>query len=95
MNAGRLGRRATLALLLLAVVPYLNALTAGFTFDDGVVVRDDPRLASPERAGELLTSGHFGAPLATAKNYQMDKNLFFGIIHQMVIFISTQVLVKM
>ena len=79
MNAGRLGRRATLALLLLAVVPYLNALTAGFTFDDGVVVRDDPRLASPERAGELLTSGHFGAPLATAKNYRPVALLTFAL----------------
>ena len=49
MSAERLGPRASLALLLLAVVPYLNGLAAGFTFDDRVVVRDDPRLSSPSR----------------------------------------------
>lgn len=79
MSAGRLGPRAALALLLLAVVPYLNALAAGFTFDDVVVVRDDPRLASPARAGEIFTSGHFGAPLATAKNYRPFALLTFAL----------------
>lgn len=74
-----LPRASALALLLLAVVPYLNALTAGFTFDDEVVVRDDPRLASPARVGEIFTSGHFGAPLATAKNYRPVLLLTFAV----------------
>lgn len=75
----RLSRAPALALLLLAVVPYLNALTAGFTFDDEVVVRDDPRLASPARVGEVFTSGHFGVPLATAKNYRPVVLLTFAV----------------
>ena len=71
--------RALAAILLLAVVPFLNALTAGFTFDDEVVVRDDPRLASPERVGEIFTSGHFGVPLAKAKNYRPVALLTFAL----------------
>lgn len=68
--AARLGARAALALGLLALLPYLNALRADFTFDDKVIVRDNPRLAAPERLGELFTSHYFGGPLATAKNYR-------------------------
>lgn len=66
----RLGARGALALALLAFLPYLNALRADFTFDDKVIVRDNPRLASPERLGELFTTHYFGGPLATAKNYR-------------------------
>ena len=67
---GRLGGRAALALALLALLPFLNGLTADFTFDDKVIVRDNPRLSSPERVGEVFTSHYFGGPLATAKNYR-------------------------
>jgi tetratricopeptide (TPR) repeat protein len=67
---GRLGRRAALALALLAVLPFLNGLGADFTFDDKVIVRDNPRLSSPGRVGELFASHYFGGPLATAKNYR-------------------------
>ncbi|MHB1046071.1 MAG: tetratricopeptide repeat protein [Thermoanaerobaculia bacterium] len=66
----RLGAAAAAALVLLAVVPFLNGLTAGFTFDDGAIVRDNPRLAGPERVGEIFTTHYFGGPLATAKNYR-------------------------
>ena len=43
---------------------------ADFTFDDKVIVRDNPRLASPGRVGEIFTSHYFGGPLSTAKNYR-------------------------
>jgi len=56
--------------VLLAVVPFLNGLGGDFTFDDKTIVRDNPRLASPERAGELLSSHYFGGPLSTAKNFR-------------------------
>ena len=79
MSAGPLGRRAAAGLLLLASIPYLNGLRAGFTFDDRVVVRDAPRLASPSRAGELFVSGHFGASLETAKNYRPFALLTFAV----------------
>lgn len=68
--AGRLGPRATLALALLAVLPYLNSLSADFTFDDKVIVRDNARLASPPRAGELFTTSYFGGELSESKNYR-------------------------
>ena len=66
----RLGRRAALALALLALLPYLNGLFAGFTFDDHVIVRDNPRLSSPARVGEVFSTHYFGGPLSTAKNYR-------------------------
>ncbi len=68
--SGRPVGRAALALGLLAVLPFLNGLTADFTFDDKVIVRDNPRLASPRRAGEVFTSHYSGGPLSTAKNFR-------------------------
>ncbi len=53
-------RRLRFLLFLLAVVPFLNGLPNDFTYDDLPVVRDDPRLAGPSRAGELLTTGYWG-----------------------------------
>ncbi len=66
----RLGAAAAAVLALLAVLPFLNGLTAGFTFDDSAIVRDNPRLAAPERVGEIFKTLYFGGPLATAKNYR-------------------------
>lgn len=66
----RIGRAAGLALALLAVLPYLNGLSADFTYDDKAIVRDNPRIASPARVGEVFSSHYFGGPLATAKNYR-------------------------
>lgn len=66
-----LPRAAAPAILaLLALLPYLNGLRADFTFDDKAIVRDNPRLSSPGRAGEIFTSHYFGGPLSTAKNYR-------------------------
>ncbi|HYN43957.1 MAG TPA: tetratricopeptide repeat protein [Thermoanaerobaculia bacterium] len=67
---GRLGSRAAIALALLALLPFLNGLRAEFTFDDKTIVRDNPRISSPGRAGEIFTSHYFGGPLSTAKNYR-------------------------
>ncbi len=67
---GGLGRRAAIALALLALLPFLNGLRADFTFDDKAIVRDNPRLSSPGRAGEIFTSHYFGGPLSNAKNYR-------------------------
>lgn len=66
----RLGASAVAVLALLAVLPFLNGLTAGFTFDDGAIVRDNPRLAGPEKVGEIFTTHYFGGPLATGKNFR-------------------------
>jgi len=67
---GRLGGRAALALAALALLPYLNGLTADFTYDDKVIIRDNPRLASPTHVSEVFASHYFGGPLATAKNFR-------------------------
>ena len=61
---------AAAVLALLALLPYLNGLSADFTFDDKVIVRDNPRLSSPGRVGEIFTSHYFGGPLSTAKNFR-------------------------
>jgi|GEM_PF-321808 len=69
-SMGPLGRRAAVALALLAFLPFLNGLRADFTFDDKAIVRDNPRIASPGRASEIFTSHYFGGPLSTAKNFR-------------------------
>lgn len=63
-------RRALLALVLLAVLPYLNALTGEFTYDDKLIVRDNGRIASPSHFGEIFTTHYFGGALATGTAYR-------------------------
>ncbi len=46
---------AAVLVAILAVVPYLNSLQNGFTFDDPVVVRDNPRVTRHSPVG-LLTA---------------------------------------
>lgn len=65
-----LSGKAAAALALLALLPFLNGLSADFTFDDKVIIRDNPRLSSPGRVGEIFTSHYFGGPLSTAKNFR-------------------------
>jgi tetratricopeptide (TPR) repeat protein len=77
--AGPLGRRAALALALLASLPFLNGLRADFTFDDKTIVRDNPRLSSPGRVGEVFTSHYFGGPLSAAKNYRPAVLLTYAV----------------
>ena len=52
--------RLRLVLAALVAVAFLNGLPNGFTFDDLTIVRDDPRLESPSRIGEVLTTGYWG-----------------------------------
>jgi tetratricopeptide (TPR) repeat protein len=68
--SGPLGGRAALALALLALLPFLNSLTADFTYDDKAIIRDNTRIASVGQVGEVFTSHYFGGPLATAKNFR-------------------------
>ena len=57
-------------LLLLSVLPFLNGLTGDFTYDDKVIVRDNPRLVSSSKAGQILTTHYFGDGEDTATNYR-------------------------
>ncbi len=53
------GRRARFLVLtaLLAALPYLNSLSAGFTFDDAAVVRDNPAVMHPDAPLRPLVLG--------------------------------------
>ncbi len=66
----RLGRAAALGLVLLAVLPYLNGLPDGFTYDDKLIISGNERIASPSRVGEVFTTQYFGGSLASAQNYR-------------------------
>lgn len=57
-------------LLLLAVVPFLNGLPNAFTYDDGPIVKDNPRLASPASFPELFATHYFGGPLTSGTAYR-------------------------
>lgn len=66
----RLSRAAALALSLLAIAPFSSGLGGGFTYDDKLIIRDNPRLASPARVGEVFTTHYFGGSLATGTAYR-------------------------
>lgn len=75
----RAGRRDVLLLLLASVLPYLNGLAGDFTYDDKVIVRDNPRLASPSTVGEILTTHYFGGGAETATNYRPAVLLTYAV----------------
>jgi tetratricopeptide (TPR) repeat protein len=64
--------RLSWALFLAAacVVVYANGLTGAFTYDDKAIVRDNLRLRSVSRAGELFTTQYFGGPPGTGTAYR-------------------------
>ena len=50
------GSLAILALLLLALMPYLNALTGAFVYDDRQQILDNPYVHSFQYAGKIFGS---------------------------------------
>lgn len=66
----RLAPKEVIGLLLLAILPFLDGLLGDFTYDDKVIIRDNARLSTPQRAGEILTSHYFGDDPATATTYR-------------------------
>lgn len=70
------GARIRLLLLALVAVAFVNGLPDGFTFDDLTIVRDDLRLESPSRIGEVLTAGHWGR---TSDVYRTLVRLSFAV----------------
>jgi tetratricopeptide (TPR) repeat protein len=66
-------------LAVLAVVPFLNGLGGGFTYDDKPIVRDNGRIESPSRAGEIFTTHYFGGSMATGTNYRPGILLSFAL----------------
>ncbi|HEY2798527.1 MAG TPA: tetratricopeptide repeat protein [Thermoanaerobaculia bacterium] len=73
--------RLSWALFLAAacVVVYANGLTGAFTYDDKAIVRDNLRLRSVSRAGELFTTQYFGGPPGTGTAYRPILLLSFAL----------------
>ena len=82
-RAGRPALALGVAALLLAVLPYLNALSCGFALDDASVVVDNPLLQSPLDVGRIFTSNLWGeretlrtATLEAAQRAPEQKGLY-------------------
>jgi tetratricopeptide (TPR) repeat protein len=73
--------RASWALLLVAacVVVYANGLTGAFAYDDKAIVRDNLRLRSVSKVGELFTTQYFGGPPGTGTAYRPVLLLSFAV----------------
>ncbi len=78
-GAPRLGPLASAILVVLAVVPFLNGLGGDFTYDDKPIVRDNGRIESPSRIGEVFTTHYFGGSMATGTNYRPGVLLSFAL----------------
>ncbi len=78
-GAPRLGPLASALLVLLAVAVFLNGLGGDFTYDDKSIVRDNGRIESPSRAGEIFTTHYFGGSMATGTNYRPGLLLSFAL----------------
>ncbi len=61
------------------VVVYANGLTGGFTYDDKAIVRDNIRLRSVSRVGDLFTTQYFGGPPGTGTAYRPILLLSFAV----------------
>ena len=65
------GRRGAVLLLLLAgALPFANGLGSDFTYDDKAIVRDNPRIRSPETLGQLFETSYFGGPRGSGTAYR-------------------------
>ena len=73
--------RPSWALFLAAacVVVYANGLTGAFAYDDKAIVRDNLRLRSVEKVGELFTTQYFGGPPGTGTAYRPVLLLSFAV----------------
>jgi tetratricopeptide (TPR) repeat protein len=63
-------REWTLVLAVACVLPFVNGLSAGFTYDDKAIVRDNPRIRTPAAFPRILESGYFGRAKGTGTNYR-------------------------
>src|SRR3981081_2558601 len=64
-------RRAWAFLLAaLCLVVYANGMTGTFTYDDKAIIRDNPRIRTPSRVGEIFTTSYFGCPRGSGSAYR-------------------------
>lgn len=80
-RADRGPRLTTFALLVLAIVPFLNGLPNAYTYDDLSIVRDDPRLAGPDLVLQAFTTSYWG-DASTDHAYRPVTTLSFGLVRR-------------
>jgi tetratricopeptide (TPR) repeat protein len=78
VSAGRLRLSSALLLAGACVLAYANGLTGAFVYDDKAIVRDNPRIRSPQRVDEILTTQYFGGKRGTGTAYRPALLLSFA-----------------
>jgi tetratricopeptide (TPR) repeat protein len=79
VSAGRLRLSAALLLSGACLLSYANGLTGAFAYDDKAIVRDNPRIRSPERIDEVLTTQYFGGKQGTGTAYRPALLLSYAV----------------
>ncbi|MDQ2871375.1 MAG: tetratricopeptide repeat protein [Acidobacteriota bacterium] len=49
---------------------FANGMTGTFTYDDKAIIRDNPRLRTPARVGEIFSTPYFGGPRGSGTAYR-------------------------
>jgi tetratricopeptide (TPR) repeat protein len=57
-------------LAIACVLTYGNGIGGDFTYDDKAIVRDNVRIRSPSKIGEIFATSYFGGPSGTGSNYR-------------------------
>ncbi|MEO8188746.1 MAG: tetratricopeptide repeat protein [Acidobacteriota bacterium] len=57
-------------LVVLCLVAHTNGMTGTFTYDDKAIIRDNPRIRSPDRVSELFSTPYFGGPRGSGTAYR-------------------------
>ena len=63
-------RGAVLLLAAACALPFANGLASDFTYDDKAIVRDNPRIRSPETLGQLSETSYVGGPRGSGTAYR-------------------------
>jgi tetratricopeptide (TPR) repeat protein len=73
--------RLSWALLLVGacLLVYANGLTGAFTYDDKAIVRDNLRIRTPSRTGEIFATQYFGGSAGTGTAYRPLLLLSFAV----------------
>ncbi|HEV2062921.1 MAG TPA: hypothetical protein VGS00_00035 [Thermoanaerobaculia bacterium] len=73
--------RLLFAGLLLAAccLTYANGLSGAFAYDDKAIVRDNPRIRSPEAVEQIFATSYFGGPPGTGSAYRPLLLLSFAV----------------
>jgi tetratricopeptide (TPR) repeat protein len=79
VSAARLRPSWALLLAGACVLSYANGLTGDFTYDDKAIVRDNFRLRSADRVGDIFTTQYFGGPRGTGTAYRPILLLSFAV----------------